>query len=179
MKQLKIVSLLLALVMLFSLAACSQEAVKKTTAPAETAEKTVQTAGEATTAAEETADEATVKVLIADEGSVQERTVDLADLKEGATLQDAITSEAYADVFEATLDNGMITAIGGLEPDASKSEYIFIYTTDTTTEGIVDVGGEYTTTVELEGVTYYSANVGAGELTLAAGESYLFQIATF
>lgn len=176
MKQIKILALVLALVTLFTFAACAkQETPAATGAPAETT-VTAETAAPEETAAEEVA---TVLVAAADGTKTVE--MKLADLAEGATLADALKADAYKDEFGAEFseDGSMINALAGLVPETANNEFICIYTTDTTTEGVVDVSSEWTTKVDVDGVTFYSANVGVGALTLVAGESYLFQIATW
>ena len=180
MKQIKILSLILALVMLFCLASCGTEVTQKTEEA-----KTVETAAPAVTAEtavteEEPVAEKTVKVLIAATDGTKTVEVKLSDLGEDATLADALKADAYKDEFDAEFseDGSMINAVKGIVPDTANGEYLFIYTTDTTTPGIVDTTSPYTTKVEVDGTVFYSANVGAGALVLAAGESYLFKTAT-
>ncbi|MBQ3866428.1 MAG: hypothetical protein II776_05950 [Clostridia bacterium] len=178
MKRMKILALVLTLVMLFSIAACANEGAQKTTAPAETA-ATAQTA-----ATEETAEAEKVlcTALIKTEDGTTVVEIDLNELKEGATMLDAFKSDAYKGEFDADVEEGqyvMLNGLKGLTPDGTKNEYIAVYSTDTTTAGIVDKDSEYTLTEEIGGTTYYTTMVGVADLTLKEGESYLFQIATF
>ena len=177
MKQTKILAMLLALVMLFTFAACAKEEAQKPAQSAETVAETVATAAE--TATEETAAEGSVTVLIVTAEGKETVEVALADLGEGATLLDALKAEPYAEQFQADITEGdyvMVNSVKGLVPDAANNEYVAIYATDM---NFVDADSEFTTTAEVDGVTFYTTNVGAADLVLAAGESYLFQIATF
>lgn len=166
MKHTKLIALILALALLLSFAACGAEAEK----PAENA---------APTATEE-APEGEIKVVVKLKSSATTWEIPLSGPeKKDPTMLDLLTDEHYTGEFKADFTQGesvVLNKIASLEPDAENKEKIAVFTTDTTTKGLVDVNGEDTVTFEFEGATYYNALVDIAELPLVAGESYLFQI---
>ena len=66
----------------------------------------------------------------------------------------------------------MIKSIGSLEPDASKGEYIFIYTSLEKDFGT----GDFAATLEYDGVTLTMAGVGIESMSVEAGTVILFRI---
>lgn len=169
MKQLKILTLMLALVLLFSLAACAQEA-PKTSMETEGSQATLVTTEEEPTG--------TFAVILVTDEETSSIPVKRSDLQ-GESLLDLFFSEGYVDIFEADVtqeDYVMLNSLKGLTPDAAKNEYIAIYTTD---KEIADVESAFTQPIEVDGKTYYGANFGVADIAPKNGEAYLFQIATF
>lgn len=69
----------------------------------------------------------------------------------------------------------MMKSIGSLEPDASKGEYIFIYTSLEKDFGT----GDFASTIEYEGQTLTMAGVGIESMSVEAGTVILFRIETW
>ena len=174
MKQIKLFSLILAVAMLLSLAACGTTPAK-TTEPAETVTSAAQTAGNETPAKQETC-----TIVIKDGDSVKTTTIDLTEFADEVMLQDVITDTKYVDKFNPDVSDGdygaFLNSIAGLNPDATKNEYIAIYTTDADSG---DAAGTYAAPITVEGKTYYSANFGISSLPVKANESYLFTIGSY
>lgn len=169
MKHTKLLALLLAVVLLFALAACTKDEAPKTTTDPD-----VQT----TLATTEEKPQGSFTVVLVTEEETSALEVKLAEL-EGETLLDLFFTEAYKDRFEADVtqaDYTMLNSLKGLVPDAANNEYIAIYTTD---KEIADVEGTFTQPVEVDGKTYYGSNFGVADIIPADGESYLFRIASF
>lgn len=68
-----------------------------------------------------------------------------------------------------------INSIGKLTPDASKNEYIEVFTSNPDYQGT----WAGVTTIEAGDVTLKSASVGVSELKVAAGDVIYFELATY
>ena len=68
-----------------------------------------------------------------------------------------------------------INAIGGITPDASKNEYIEVFTSNTNFQGT----WAGVTVIEAGDITLKSASVGISELAVVAGDVIYFELATF
>ena len=93
---------------------------------------------------------------------------------EGENVDDMInaTPSLYADMQDSDL-GAYLVGIGNLVPDPSY-QFIAVYTTDTT----IDVSDEITP-ITHDGKTFYSSNVGVGEIPVKMGESYAFIMMDF
>ena len=72
-----------------------------------------------------------------------------------------------------TVQNGMVTSIGGIENPADFSSCWMLYTSD------VELSNAAWGTVEYDGVEYGSAVVGAEALTVKPGELYIWVFKSF
>ncbi len=150
----KIVTSLLILTLLFSLLSCAQGQ---------------ESTG--TTGPEETQNLPTATVIISGEQD-QVIVLDLSTLEEGATLYDAIKSEAYRDQFQADIAEGESPFLNGLcDLTPGENQYIAIYTDDS--------AFTFGDPVEIKGHSYCYASVGIADLVLKDGAQYLLCVETF
>jgi len=114
---------------------------------------------------------ATVRVENGDE--VETFTVKLSDYKDGATLYDVLstTDDLHAVMDESDPDSPFVTAICDVTPDATKNEYIAMYSS---LSGEAYAFGE--AAFELDGVSFYYTAVGVADLPLLEGETYIFRL---
>lgn len=77
------------------------------------------------------------------------------------------------DELTFTVQNGMVTSIGGIENPADFSSCWMLYTSD------AELSNAAWGTVEYDGVEYGSAVVGAETLTVKPGELYIWVFKSF
>lgn len=98
--------------------------------------------------------------------------IEIGDFK---TVYDALKSEKYADELNADISESsygpFLNSIKSIEPDTAAGEYISIYYS---TDDYYDPDWGSETTVS--GKTFYSVNVGIGELPLVKNATYLFAL---
>lgn len=91
--------------------------------------------------------------------------VDLSKLKVDNGLFSVLDYLVAEEKLTYEKNGTMISSVGELKPDASKGEYIFIFTS---VEADFDVS-EWGSTVEYKGMTLTSSGVGAGDMTVTDG----------
>lgn len=99
-------------------------------------------------------------------------TVDISNVESGATVLDYMNY--LQDNGELTFvfgSDGMIKSINGV--DGSANPYWMLYTDD---ENNSDSAFG---TIEINGVSYYSATHGAGELPAVDGKTYVWRLITY
>jgi len=91
--------------------------------------------------------------------------VDLGELTVDAGLFSVLDYLAAEGRLTYEKNGTMISSVGELKPDATKGEYIYIYTS---VEADFDVS-DWGTTMEYKGMTLTSSGVGAGDMTVSDG----------
>lgn len=157
--KMRLLSLILAVLVCVSMTAltsCGEEKKADDT----TVEDVVET-----TAAEETTDPATDEEV---ENVVITVSSEEYELAEGETLADYMTAMKEDGKLDFAIDSGFVTSINGVENPADFSHCWMLYTSD------ADMASTEWGTTEYEGEELGSAVVGAGELTVVDGATYVW-----
>lgn len=91
----------------------------------------------------------------------------------GNSVKDYLDVLGKKGYLSYELNGTFLTTMNGITPDASKSEYWFIYSNDTE-----NTNGEWGT-YEHDGVTYLSTTLGICDLPVKAGVTYLFMVSSY
>ena len=86
---------------------------------------------------------------------------------EGKMLSDLLKAE---ESLGAKIEGTMLNEIKGLKNDFANNEFISIYS------NLKEFDGGYSDPIVLDGVTYYTTNVGINELPINKDAKYLFVV---
>ncbi len=114
------------------------------------------------------------KAVVIDENSVIiVVSSDICDITSETTLLSYMEVLAEKGQFEFEYANGMVSSFNELEASFAKNEFWALYTDDA--EMANSAWGEF----EYDGVNYGSATLGASELIVKDGATYIWTISSF
>ena len=98
---------------------------------------------------------------------------DYFTVKEDTVLLDYMQALKADGAIDFAINDGMVSAINGQENPADWSRCWMLYTNDT------ELSNEAWGTVEVVGITYFSAVLGAEELPIKDGKTYVWEFKSF